>query len=319
MEMNHREHRGHRGGFTFLRSASSVLSAVFPSRRLAGTLALQLLLILPASAQFPFNALRFLKADGQISPSLVSECSGLVQSLRYNGIFWALGDGGSGAAIVPVGPDGKLAPGWSGPVAVTGCKNFDWEDLALDDRGNLIIADVGNNSGRRKQLMLHFTPEPRPGVRSVVPTRTLRVHYADQKTASPDYDCEAVFCAGGRIYLLTKHRSDQRTRLYRLDGESPQRSNPLTLVDSFDIGGMVTAADTSPNGKKVAVLTYTALWVFDYDRASGSIFRKGVRKTPIFAWQAEAVAWDGNDSLVVGNEQGQLFRIALASTDVVRP
>ena len=289
------------------------------ARWLAGALALQFLAVLTASAQFPFNALRFLKPDGQISPSLVTECSGLVQSLRYGGIFWALGDGGSGAAIVPVTADGKLARGWAGPVAVTGCKNYDWEDLALDDRGNLIIADVGNNSGRRKQLMLHFTPEPRPGVRSVVPTRSLRVHYADQKEASPDYDCEAVFSAGGSIYLLTKHRSDKRTRLYRLDGDSPKRSNPLTLVDSFEIGGMVTAADASPNGKMVAVLTYTALWVFDYDRASGSIFRKAVRKTPIFAWQAEAVAWDGNDSLVVGNEQGQLFRMALADMETVRP
>jgi hypothetical protein len=290
-----------------------------PWRRLAGTLAFQLLLVLTVSAQFPFNALRFLKPDGQISPSLVKECSGMVQSLRYNGIFWVLGDGGSGAAIVPVTAGGKLAPGWSGPVAVTGCKNFDWEDLALDDRGNLIIADVGNNSGRRKQLMLHFTPEPRPGVRSVVPTRSLPVHYADQKEASPDYDCEAVFSAGGRIYLLTKHRSDNRTRLYRLEGDSPKRSNPLRLVDSFEIGGMVTAADASPNGKLVAVLTYTALWVFEYDRATGSIFRKSVRKTPMFAWQAEAVAWDGNDSLVVGNEQGQLFRVALSSFDTVRP
>lgn len=288
-------------------------------RWIAGVAVLQLGLAASATAQFPFNALRFLVPDGQISSSLVKECSGMVQSLRYSGIFWVLGDGGSGAAIVPVTAEGKLARGWSGPVAVTGCKNFDWEDLALDDRGNLIIADVGNNSGRRKQLMLHFAPEPRPGVRSVVPTRSLRVHYADQKEASPDYDCEAVFSAGGHIFLLTKHRTDSRTRLYRLEGDSTARSNPLRLVDSFDIGGMVTAADASPNGKMVAVLTYTALWVFEYDRSSGSIFRKSVRKSPIFAWQAEAAAWDGNDSLVIANEQGQLFRMGLSGMGTVRP
>jgi hypothetical protein len=241
------------------------------------------------SAQFPFSALRFLKPDGRISPALVTECSGLVHSLRYSGVFWAHGDGGSGAFIVPVTANGKLARGWTGAVRIEGCKNNDWEDIALDGRGNLIIADLGNNRGRRKQLMFHFLNEPKPGAVSVRPTRT-------------------------------KHRSDTRTRLYRLEGESTTRSNPLRLVGSFDIGGMVTSADASPDGKLVAVLTYTALWVFSYDRASGSIFTQSesIRRTPIFAWQAEAVAWEGNDALVMANESGQLFRIALSSLQEVR-
>ena len=83
---------------------------------------------------------------------------------------------------------------------------------------------------------------------------------------------------------------------------------------------MVTSADASPDGKLVAVLTYTALWVFSYDRASGSIFTQSesIRRTPIFAWQAEAVAWEGNDALVMANESGQLFRIALSSLQEVR-
>lgn len=293
-----------------------------PRRKGALALALVLFLLLsaPVSAQFPFSALRFLKPDGQISPTLLTECSGLVHSLRYNGVFWAHGDGGSGASIVPVTASGKLARGWTGAVRVEGCKNNDWEDIALDDQGNLIIADLGNNNGRRKQLMLHFVSEPKPGAVSVRPTRTLRVHYEDQKGDSPDYDCEAVFSAGGRIYFLTKHRSDKRTRLYRLAGESTTRSNPLRLVGSFDVGGMVTAADASPDGKLVAVLTYTTLWVFSYDRASGSIFTKSesVRRTPIFAWQAEAVAWEGNDALVIANENGQLFRVALSSLQAAR-
>jgi hypothetical protein len=82
---------------------------------------------------------------------------------------------------------------------------------------------------------------------------------------------------------------------------------------------MVTAADASPDGKLVAVLTYTALWVFEYDRKSGSIFGKSIRWKPIFAWQAEAVAWEGNDSLVIANEGGQIFRVGLAGMETVRP
>lgn len=273
----------------------------------------------PATAQFPLLGINVLKSCGKIDGALVEECSGLVQSLRYSGVYWALGDSGNAPAIVPVLADGTLARGWAGPVRIEGVKNNDWEDIALDSKGNIIIADVGNNLGNRKQLMLHFVKEPKPGAVSAKPFRTLRVHYADQRGASPDYDCEAVFVAGGRVYFLTKSRSDSLARLYRLDGDSTAKSNPLRLVDSRDIGGMVTGADASPDGKLVAVLTYNVLWVFEFDPNSGSIFRKGARRLPIFAWQAEAVAFDGNDSLVVGNEAGLLYRVPLADLQAVRP
>jgi hypothetical protein len=273
----------------------------------------------PAAAQWPWQAAGFLLPSGQIDTAVVPECSGLVQSLRYGGLFWALSDSGNDPVIVPLTARGKPAPGWSGPVRIEGVNNYDWEDIALDGKGDLIIADVGNNSGRRRQLMLHFVKEPRPGRTSAKPWRTLRVHYADQTAPSADYDCEAVFAAGDDIFLLTKHRSDQRTRLYRLDGDSTRKSNPLRLVDSFDVGGMVTAADTSPDGRRVAVLTYRTLWVFDFDPKSGSIFRRAVRSMPIFAWQAEAVAFDGNDHVVIGNEGGQLYRVAVADMKIVRP
>ena len=274
---------------------------------------------LPAQAQWPWQIFNSLQPVGKIDSSLVTECSGIVQSLRYDGVYWVHGDSDTPARITPVTIDGKLARGWSGPVRIEGVRNNDWEDIALDAKGNLIIADVGNNFGKRKQLMLHFVKEPKPGAAVARPDRTLRVHYEDQKSASPDYDCEAVYSIGGRIYFLTKRRSDTRTFLYRLTGESSKSSNPLRLVDSFDIGGMVTAADVSPDGKHVAVLTYSAVWVFEYDARSGSIFRRSIRKKPIFAWQAEAVAFDGNQSLVVANEGGQLFRVSLADMETVRP
>ena len=272
-----------------------------------------------APAQWPWQLLGLLKPDGSIDPALLTECSGLVQSLRYAGVFWALGDSGSGAIVVPVTADGSLAPGWEGPVEIQGCENYDWEDLALDGKGNLIIADVGNNNGRRKQLMLHFVREPKPGERVARPTRTLRVHYEDQKMASPDFDCEAVFCADDRIFFLTKRRSDGQTVLYRLTGDSPKRSNALRPVSSYPIDGLVTAADISPDGKSVAILTYTSVWIFDCDRRKDDIFSGRARRLPFFAWQGEGLAFDGNSSLVVANEQGQLFRLRVEQFKTDRP
>lgn len=271
-----------------------------------------------AEAQWPWQLLNFLPPAGRIPPTLVSECSGLVQSLRYPGVYWALGDSGSSASVAPILADGRLARGWSGRVQIEGAKNYDWEDIALDGEGNLIIADVGNNLGRRGQLMLHFVAEPKPGATALRPTRTLQVHYEDQKEATPDYDCEAVFCIDDRIFFLTKHHDDQLTMLYRLDGESTRKSNPLRRVGSFDIGGMVTAADASPDGKLVAVLTYTAVWIFDYDAKEANIFSRSVRRLPIFAWQAEALAFDGNTSLVIANESGQMFRVEVSDFQAVK-
>jgi hypothetical protein len=40
---------------------------------------------------------------------------------------------------------------------------------------------------------------------------------------------------------------------------------------------------------------------------------------PVFAWQAEAVAWDGNDALVLANEGGQLYRVRLDGLEEQRP
>ena len=145
------------------------------------------------------------------------------------------------------------------------------------------------------------------------------MHYEDQTEASPDFDCEAVFCVDDRIFFLTKRRSDGQTVLYRLSGDSPHRSNALRRVSSFPVEGMVTAADVSPDGKMVAVLTYTSVWVFDYDRRQGDIFNGTVRRMPFFAWQGEGLAFDGNDSLVVANEQGQLFRLRLAQFETIQP
>lgn len=281
-------------------------------RRLGISLVAAAFAAAPSWGQLSLLGVQLPRPCGQIDASLVTECSGIVQSLRYKGLFWALGDSGNLPAIVPVTIDGKLARGWSRPVLIAGAQNHDWEDIALDSKGNLIIADTGNNLGKRKQLMIHFVREPKPGEVSVKPSRSLQVHFADQKEVSPDYDCEAVFSAGGRVYFLTKQRGDGRTRLYRLESESTTKSNPLRYVDSFDIDGMVTAADASPDGKLVAVLTYSHVWAFEFDPKTGSIFRRGSRRLPMFAWQAEGLAFDGNDSLVIANEGGQLYRLALS-------
>ena len=108
--------------------------------------------------------------------------------------------------------------------------------------------------------------------------------------------------------MLTKHRSDTRTVLYRLDTLDPLADNPATKLAEFDIRGMVTAADATPDGHKLAVLTYSGIWVFEAD--SDDWFHGSVWWRPISARQCEAICWNGDD-LVVTNEQKDIFIVTM--------
>ena len=82
-----------------------------------------------------------------------------------------------------------------------------------------------------------------------------------------------------------------------------------------DVGGMVTDACVSPDQKRLAILTYRNVWVFDVPGVGEDFFRAPALHAPIspptLSWQVEACSWVDNGHLFLGSEQGDLFRIAL--------
>ena len=268
-----------------------------------------------------------MRAVGKFDPKLVPECSALWPSRRHAGVFWTLSDSGAKAALFPVRADGSkvfTAKGYAQGVTLAGAANVDWEALTGDDEGNLIVGDVGNNVSRRKELAFYVCPEPAPDAVSA-PARRVAFAWPDQ-TALPDpelaHDCEAMFFLRGRLYLLTKHRRDTLTDLWR--AELPATGERATLVKlaRFDIGGMVTDACLSPDRKRLAILTYRNVWVFDLP-ASGEDFFRGravhaALSPPVLSFQLEGCAWADPAHLLVGSEQGDLFRIPLAELREVR-
>lgn len=258
-----------------------------------------------------------LRHCGTFSARALRESSGLVKSRRYPDVFWTHNDSGDSARVFAVRADGAPVAGGEDDrgIPVLGATNVDWEDIAADDAGNLIVADTGNNDNTRRDLALYVIPEPDP--RAATTARAVQripVAYPDQKGFPPpdrNFDAEALFWARGKLYLLTKHRSDTLTTLYRLDTADPVRPNVLTRLGSFDVGGMATAADATPDGRRLAVLTYTGLWLFEAKGEGDDYFGGKVRRLPFFAWQCEAVCFDG-DRLLVGNEQRELYEVRVA-------
>ena len=265
-----------------------------------------------------------LQASAKVDKKLVPECSALWASQQNPGVFWTLSDSGNKIEIIPMRRDGSLAWGTKG-VTITGAKNYDWEALTGDADGNMVVADVGNNISNRRQLNLYLFKEPSAQNPEVTEVKTIPFIWPDQKEfPDPDlkHDCESIFKIRGNIYFLTKHRRDTFTELWRIDIPQSNAQANLTKVAQFDAKGMVTDASVSPDGKSLAILTYRAVWVITLPLAGENIFNGPMfyapLSPPVLSWQIEGCAWLDAQTLLVGSEQGDLFKIPLSALKPVK-
>ncbi|MBL7149566.1 MAG: hypothetical protein ISS80_05785 [Candidatus Cloacimonetes bacterium] len=248
----------------------------------------------------------------------IDESSAIVKSRVWENVYWTLNDSGRKNRIFPFNRNGELYRAeWykekDGGVNIGDAVNIDWEGIATDNDGNLYIGACGNNLNARRDLAIYILKDPQPY--STGTTRyfhKINFYYPEQTEfpAVPNnYDCEAIFWANGKLYLLTKHRADTQTHLYRFDSMDPLKENPVKLLSTFDIGGMVTSADATIDGKKLAVLTYNSIWLFESE--TDDYFHGKISWLPIKAKQCEAVCFDDNETLIITNEQMELFEIKL--------
>src|SRR4051812_49706568 len=79
----------------------------------------------------------------RISDRRISEASGIVASRRFQGVYWTHNDGDDNR-LFAIRRDGSVIG-----CAKVDANLHDWEDIAIDDDGNLYIADTGNNAGGR--------------------------------------------------------------------------------------------------------------------------------------------------------------------------
>jgi len=256
-------------------------------------------------------------ATHHLSDPEIRESSGLALSSAQPPRLWTHNDSGDRARLFLCDLDGALVAEY----AVDGAKAVDWEDIASDGAGHIYIGDIGNNSSARRDLTVYriAEPDPREPARRVRVERALHFRYADQ-TAFPDparnFDGEALYVAGGALWILTKHRGDTGTTLYRLadaPGDAEQVLEPVQRIalpiDSAPFG-TVTAADASLDGRLVAVLLYQAILVYERnpDGTLAARPRAHIALDMRRTGQVEGIAWVGG-GLFFDNEPGDLFRI----------
>lgn len=260
----------------------------------------------------------------EIRDERIVEASGLAASRRHPGLYYTHNDSGGAAEVYLVGDDGRTRL----TIVLDGAENVDWEDIAIapgqaGDR-DVCVADIGDNKARRREIAVYRFPEPATlgsddGARAPpdhAPGQhpTMRVKPDRFRLRYPDgaYDAEsfAVHPQTGDGYILTK-TLDGRPRVYKLPAPwAPRESAPgvghdlivltylgLLQIDAQPAPACLTAADISPDGRRLVARSYVCGWEWrlaeavpraEFDR----IFRSDPRMIRLASEpQGEAIAY----------------------------
>ena len=260
-----------------------------------------------------YNITLFTPPLKYVLPAEVNETSGLA---FFNGGLWTINDSGGEPIVYKLDTaSGNIIQ----RILVKDATNVDWEELA-EDNEYLYVGDFGNNSGNRKDLKIYKIRKqdiPESGDASVS-AEVIYFYYPDQpkvkiqKRRYNNYDCEAFLAAGDSLYLFSKNWENYKTRVYALTKEPGEYA--ASLVDSFDVSGLVTAADYNEQSNEVVLQGYTnKSWVpftwllFDFkDHRFFSGNKRRVDMPNIMTTQTESIVYVDGKHTVISSEETKL-------------
>ncbi|HEV2862036.1 MAG TPA: hypothetical protein VGX48_13590 [Pyrinomonadaceae bacterium] len=203
----------------------------------------------------------------QLEEKAVRESSGLVASRRTPGLYWTHNDSGDGPFVFAFDAEGRRRGVWR----VEGARAEDWEDIAAgpgpeQGRSYLYAADIGDNGEERSEIIVYRFAEPaindadaastKKEPRRTDPAEALRLTYPD---GAHNAEALAVHPSSGDLYVITKELGG--AGVYKLAGAGrASGAQKLTAVARLKgpgfFGTLVTGADISPDGRRVALCDY---------------------------------------------------------------
>lgn len=248
----------------------------------------------PQESQVPAPEDRCVVADSRLA-----ELSGLVAGPER---WFAVADGGTELEIFALGRDCAVLDVIENPI-----DPYDIEDLARAPDGTLWLSDTGDNRKQRDTVALLEVSLDSSAV-------LYRLTYPDGA-----HDAEALLLGPDKTpYIITKNVLGNSV-VYRPAGpmESPGPT-PLERVGTLNIeatetpGGpvgaasslLVTGAATSPDGKVIAVRTYTDAYLYPVRAGDlvAALQNEPVRVPLPDELQGEAIAFDHDGTLLSASE-----------------
>ena len=233
---------------------------------------------------------------GQYTHPDIRESSGIVTSRQFEGVYWTLNDSGNPATLYATKLNGELIQ----EVAIKGSGNFDWEALGIDDKNQLWIGEIGNNSRLRFDLKVVVIAEPNPFTEMEAKV----IASYPYRYPNENVDAEGLFIVEDIPYIVSKER--ERAVLYRFPALKADTKQVLERVGEFVDAKFITGVGVSEDRTRLAVCTYNALWV--YHGAAGNLAEM-IQSTPWslpHSFYGEAVCFDGYD-LVLTNEARDIY------------
>lgn len=242
-----------------------------------------------------------MQPDGRMNYRDISESSGLAVSLQYDDVMWTHNDSRNAADLFAVTRRGRLIRHYQVPGAV----NNDWEDISLDDQGNLYIFDNTSRNVEQGYNEIYILPEPDPRKNEPIrEVRKVRIHFP---TSAGPFDCEAMFVWKGMAYLITKPWDGSLPQVYR--ASDLQLGGVMDFIGEIPVYSMITGADISADGKRIALTSYRALLVFEGQDNPEHLLASPPLVAELNARQIEAVAWR-DDHILLTNEQREIFELS---------
>ncbi len=247
-----------------------------------------------------------------------------VEMTSKSDLIWTLEDSGGSAELYAFNKRGKLV----NTLAITDAINIDWEELTSDPVGNIYIGDFGNNHNARTDLTIYKINASDLRKSSTKSASKITFYYPEQTEFPPKktgrfYDLEAFFILNNTFYLFTKNRSSQSdgtTFLYTVPNEPGNHAAKRigSIKTCPDITCAVTSADLSPDGTKMALLSYGHIWLFTGFKGD-DFFGGKVKKIDFPSLtQKEGICFAGNNKLLITDERsgdtgGNLYKMRLES------
>ncbi|EAZ79742.1 hypothetical protein [Algoriphagus machipongonensis] len=249
-----------------------------------------------------------------LSPLIIGELGS--QAIESSGIEWIQGrlfsinDSENEAKIQEINPEnGEVIR----EIEVTNASNIDWEELTVY-QDHLYIGDFGNNLGMRQDLTILKIPISNLLASDNTIADKIHFNFSDQTdfNVNGNFDCESFFIFNNQFHLFSKNTADGKTKHYTLPLNGS--SQIATLLENYDVQGLITSADISEDGTKIVLLGYedkglnskSFIWLIS-EFTDTKFFQGKIRRTflgsPAKFSQTEGVVFFTNEEIYISGEE----------------